>query len=200
MAMIVVLGLSTTTKATLIDKGPDSLGNHLIYDTDLDITWYDFSFQGNSWQANDDWASGLTVIHNSISLSGWRLPTTIPAVSGNQTGSEMGHLYYTELLNPPGGPLGNTAPFLNLTNGIYWSGTLYGSDPFSDWAWYFSFNLGLQSFNNPFTTNWYGIAVRRGEVDAVPEPTTIALLGIGLVGLAGAEVRRRRKKKAVDKS
>ncbi len=36
--------------------------------------------------------------------------------------------------------------------------------------------------------------------DPVPEPTTIALLGIGLVGLAYTEVRRRRKKKAVDNS
>ena len=33
-----------------------------------------------------------------------------------------------------------------------------------------------------------------------PEPTTIALFGIGILGLAGVEARRKWKKKAVDKS
>ncbi len=35
---------------------------------------------------------------------------------------------------------------------------------------------------------------------AVPEPATVALLGIGIAGIAGAEVRRRLKKKVVDNS
>ncbi len=41
---------------------------------------------------------------------------------------------------------------------------------------------------------------KRKDVSAVPEPATVALLSIGIVGMAGAGVRRRRKKKAVDNS
>jgi hypothetical protein len=51
--------------------------------------------------------------------------------------------------------------------------------------------------NNPLSNTIRSLDI---DVGLIPEPTTIALLGIGLAGLAGTEVRRRLKKKAVDNS
>ncbi len=38
----------------------------------------------------------------------------------------------------------------------------------------------------------------RGAIKPIPEPTTVALLGIGLVGMAGVAVRKKLKKKEVE--
>ena len=41
--MAMVLVFSMQAQAALQNLGTDSLGNRLIYDTDLNITWYDYT-------------------------------------------------------------------------------------------------------------------------------------------------------------
>ncbi len=135
---------------------------------------------------------------------GHNISASVSAYPGS-TGSEMAYMFYEELGNlgyydtDGSGPqlgwgLSNTGLFTNLEASVYWPGTEY--TPSSSSVWGISFYYGSQdaSNQNEVFNAW---AVR--EMEVVPEPTTIALLDIGLAGLVGAEVRRRRKKKAVDK-
>ena len=96
--------------ATLFNQGTDSLGNRLIYDSDLNITWYDYTRSGDTWQNQVNWADALSVTFGGNTYTDWRMPTTVdgPYVYGydgttiggfNITSSEMGHLFYTELGN-----------------------------------------------------------------------------------------------------
>jgi hypothetical protein len=118
----------------------------------------------------------------------------------NMVNGEMGHLFYESLGNdgqraPDGSypdPYGlqKTGDFDNLQPTLYWSGTEYSRATSS--AWYINFSDGgqyLVSKGYPFI---FALAVRPGEVEFVPIPTTFLLFASGLVGLI--EIKRRFKK------
>ncbi|MBT9538504.1 PEP-CTERM sorting domain-containing protein [Thiobacillus sp.] len=119
------------------------------------------------------------------------------------TGSEMAHLFYNTLGNsgyftpsdvvsgcyvsPSNTCLDNTAPFDNLQAYFYWSATEYA--PGTEGAYYFDFGLGSQSVANG-SSYFYALAISPGDVAAVPEAETYALMLAGL-GLVGWRARRR---------
>ncbi len=210
IAMMMVWGYTAQSHAALFDRGSftDSFGNqnHLIYDSDLNVTWYDYTNTYNTWQNQKDWATNkLAVNVNGNNISGWRLPTTVDGLSVygydgtttagyNITSSGMGHLYYAELGNnggydtsgkvPSSWGLKNTGPFHNLVASGYWSGTAYAADTANTGsAWYFYYSNGYQNENKQ-TAGYLALAVHDGDVAApVPIPGTLGLLGSGLAGI-----------------
>ncbi len=199
---LAILALSVTVPghAELINNG-----NGLIYDTGLNITWYDYSYQG-SWNNAMSWAASLSVTDaEGNSITGWRLPhgTTVGGFDNNA--SEMGYLFYTELGNKslvdcmdsngniqPGYGLVNAGPFTNLKADGYWE------DISNSWGFGFAFG-----FEGPYEFYYYSevgsayaLAVHDGDISGevvapTPIPGAIFLFGPGLVGLAA--LRRRFK-------
>lgn len=121
MSLMLVLGISVSGHAALID-----MGDGTIYDNDTQLSWLKNANTNGlmTWSVANTWATNLVF----AGFNDWRLPTTLqPDLScstqsvnsygNNCTGSEMGHLYYTELGNPAGGPLTNTEDFTNLQPG-----------------------------------------------------------------------------------
>lgn len=154
IAAIILLSLAVQLQAsTLTVLGTDSLGKQLIYDSALDITWYDYTHGSDIWQNQVNWASNLSVNFNGQSITGWRLPQTLP-VNGSSynydyssdgstdhsynisapssaypgsTASEMAYLYYTVL--------GNNGYFDISGNPLLGSGVgvgLINTGPFTD--------------------------------------------------------------------
>lgn len=209
-----VIGLAAMpAEAALVNRG-----GGLIYDTDLNVTWLqDANYAKTSGYSTD----GLMTEYDASTwaydlvyggYSDWRLPTVVvqdyffsydgSTGSGYNitTGSEMGHLFYTELGNlayydingagpQPGWGLTNTGPFINLQSDYYWTDTMCEINP--PYYWFFNFSSGNQDWQHRLNIS-YAMAVRSGDSVVTPEPGTLLLMGSGLLGLGGFVAARRR--------
>ena len=148
-----------------------------------------------------------SAFNNSFSYNGatdWGYNISAPGASAfaGATGSELAYMYYNDLGNKAfydvsGNPqagygVTNAGPFQNLQSSAgsgFWSGT--ESAPGSGFAWNFYTDSGYQIANTEGAA-YYAWAVRPGDVAAVPEPETLDLLFIGLLGLGLGRLARRR--------
>ena len=129
------------------------------------------------------------------------------------THSEMSYMYYVNLglkgyKSPSGaaqsdygifgngttGGQKNVGPVHNLQSGAYWSEAR--GVPGSDFlAWNFYMTIGEQGQKISSYGTSYSWAVRAGDVPAIPEPESYALMLIG-IGMVGFATRRRRSTNA----
>ena len=157
-----------------------------------------------NWPGALFWIDAMNAA-NYLGFNDWRLPTTpqpdascdsqfdggsgdLRSGGTNCTGSEMGHLFHTELGGVAGSSILTSGdPDLALfttiqTLGAYWSRTEFAPDP-SAQAWDFWFVNGTQGTGLK-GSHFFAWAVRSGDVGVVPVPAAMWLFGsaLGILG------------------
>jgi len=173
------------------------MGDGTIMDNDSGLIWLkDASspdLAGTDPSGMADWATataaaaalsdGTGGLTDGSAPGDWRLPTIL------EWESFINALYeYPALGNAAGDAKWSEADaFTGVQSTVYWSSTEYTIDQ----AWVADMSIGWMryAYKDPGPPGFYVWPVR---VSPVPEPTTILLLGSGLIGLLG--FRRKFKK------
>jgi hypothetical protein len=184
-AILFLIAFIGEQNAALWDRG-----GGLIYDDVLDLTFLDDATEMH-WldPAKPSRTVALNYVENlqyydpirDVIWDDWRMPkiTNINVTSSSMetvVESELSYLYYNEFSKNPFDP----SPFENLPEATYWLGSGGFGHP-APGIWAFQFTTGLHAGQDPYDYH-YVLPVRTGDV---PIPSTVWLLGSGLVALLG---------------